>query len=179
MGYRRRSISENGFGVPEPILSSPRHGGASSGNQLVNTGSPERPPDVRPRQARRHRDCGIGDGFQHLQPPQSPLLNRQPVKPPQQAVPPYSSTRAADSCMLVFAMHLARIPLLFAAVCVAASGTTPPEGSKPNILLVVVDDLGYGELSCQGNTQIPTPNIDSIARRGVLHHRPLPEAVRP
>ncbi|MDA2938726.1 sulfatase [Acidobacteria bacterium AH-259-A15] len=38
---------------------------------------------------------------------------------------------------------------------------------KPNILLVVVDDLGYGELGCQGNKQIPTPNIDSIAERGI------------
>ncbi len=39
---------------------------------------------------------------------------------------------------------------------------------KPNILLIVGDDLGYGELSCQGFTQeIPTPNIDSIAKHGV------------
>ena len=28
-------------------------------------------------------------------------------------------------------------------------------------------DLGYGELSCQGNPQIPTPNIDAIAKNGV------------
>ncbi len=39
---------------------------------------------------------------------------------------------------------------------------------KPNILLIVGDDLGYGELSCQGSTmEVPTPNIDSIARNGV------------
>ncbi|MCA9067866.1 MAG: sulfatase, partial [Planctomycetaceae bacterium] len=38
---------------------------------------------------------------------------------------------------------------------------------KPNILLIVVDDLGYGELGCQGNSQIPTPNIDSLAKNGV------------
>jgi arylsulfatase B len=29
--------------------------------------------------------------------------------------------------------------------------------------MIVADDLGYGELSCQGNPQIPTPQIDSIA----------------
>ncbi|MEN6495144.1 MAG: sulfatase [Thermoguttaceae bacterium] len=40
-------------------------------------------------------------------------------------------------------------------------------GRKPNILLIVADDLGYGELSCQGNPEIPTPNIDSIAKNGV------------
>jgi arylsulfatase A-like enzyme len=40
--------------------------------------------------------------------------------------------------------------------------------SHPNILLIVADDLGYGELSCQGYSKdIPTPNIDSIAQHGV------------
>ena len=38
---------------------------------------------------------------------------------------------------------------------------------RPNIVLILADDLGYGELGCQGNPQIPTPHIDSIARGGV------------
>ena len=38
---------------------------------------------------------------------------------------------------------------------------------QPNIVLLVADDLGYGELGCQGNAQIPTPHIDSIANDGV------------
>ncbi len=38
---------------------------------------------------------------------------------------------------------------------------------KPNLVLIVADDLGWGELGCQGNKQIPTPNIDSIASGGV------------
>ncbi|MCL5271303.1 MAG: sulfatase-like hydrolase/transferase, partial [bacterium] len=38
---------------------------------------------------------------------------------------------------------------------------------KPNILVIFADDLGYGELGCQGNPQIPTPHIDSLARNGV------------
>ena len=38
---------------------------------------------------------------------------------------------------------------------------------KPNIVLIVADDLGWGELGCQGNAQIPTPNIDSIAKNGI------------
>ncbi|MBL8177595.1 MAG: sulfatase [Bryobacterales bacterium] len=36
----------------------------------------------------------------------------------------------------------------------------------PNIVFVLADDLGYGELGCQGNGEIPTPNIDSIAANG-------------
>ena len=39
--------------------------------------------------------------------------------------------------------------------------------SRPNIVLLFADDLGYGELGCQGNPQIPTPHIDSIARNGI------------
>ena len=38
---------------------------------------------------------------------------------------------------------------------------------RPNILLIVADDLGYGELSIQGNPQIHTPHIDSLAKSGV------------
>ncbi len=39
---------------------------------------------------------------------------------------------------------------------------------KPNVLVILADDLGYGELGCQGFTkEIPTPHIDSIAANGV------------
>jgi len=42
-----------------------------------------------------------------------------------------------------------------------------PVQDRPNIVLLFADDLGYGETGCQGNDQIPTPNIDSIAKNGV------------
>lgn len=41
------------------------------------------------------------------------------------------------------------------------------QNPKPNIIVILADDLGYGELGCQGNPQIPTPHIDSIAAAGV------------
>jgi arylsulfatase A-like enzyme len=47
----------------------------------------------------------------------------------------------------------------------AGAGATGPR--KPNIVLIVADDLGYGELGIQGRKDIPTPYIDGIARRGV------------
>jgi hypothetical protein len=37
---------------------------------------------------------------------------------------------------------------------------------KPNILFVLLDDLGYGDVGCYGQTQIQTPHIDSLAREG-------------
>jgi len=40
-------------------------------------------------------------------------------------------------------------------------------GARPNIVLIVADDLGYGEPGCYGGKEIPTPNIDALARSGV------------
>lgn len=45
-----------------------------------------------------------------------------------------------------------------AAVCAAES---------PNVILLVADDLGYGDLSCYGAERTPTPRVDSLARGGV------------
>lgn len=53
----------------------------------------------------------------------------------------------------------------FALVCARAQ-TTPAE-PRPNILILVADDLGYADLGVQGCTDVPTPHIDSIARQGV------------
>lgn len=39
--------------------------------------------------------------------------------------------------------------------------------AKPNIVLIMADDLGYGDISCFGNTSIHTPNIDLLAANGV------------
>lgn len=43
------------------------------------------------------------------------------------------------------------------------SGT---KDSKPNIVLINVDDLGYGDLGCYGATKVKTPNIDRLASEG-------------
>lgn len=39
--------------------------------------------------------------------------------------------------------------------------------AKPNVLVILVDDVGWGEFGFQGCKDIPTPNIDSIAQSGV------------
>jgi len=41
------------------------------------------------------------------------------------------------------------------------------EHSRPNVLLILADDLGYGDLSCQGATDLKTPNIDRIFQEGI------------
>lgn len=40
--------------------------------------------------------------------------------------------------------------------------------SRPNIVLIVADDLGYGDLSCYGATKISTPAVDRLATDGML-----------
>ncbi|MDR1958011.1 MAG: sulfatase-like hydrolase/transferase [Planctomycetaceae bacterium] len=39
-------------------------------------------------------------------------------------------------------------------------------GDKPNILFLLADDLGWGDLGCYGNTRIKTPSLDRLAREG-------------
>ena len=41
-------------------------------------------------------------------------------------------------------------------------------GKAPNIVMILADDMGYGDLGCTGSTTIKTPNIDAIAKNGVL-----------
>src|SRR6476660_6664423 len=38
---------------------------------------------------------------------------------------------------------------------------------KPNIILIVADDLGYGDVGCYGQQKIETPNIDRLAKQGM------------
>ncbi len=56
--------------------------------------------------------------------------------------------------------------LLFSFVLLAPA-LLHAESRKPNIVIFLSDDVGYGEYGFQGNTEIPTPNIDSIAKNGV------------
>ena len=49
----------------------------------------------------------------------------------------------------------------------ATSARAAAPVTRPNVVLIVADDLGYGDLGCFGCPDIPTPNIDSIARAGV------------
>ena len=62
--------------------------------------------------------------------------------------------------------------LFFCAVFTAFLGCkTKPinlKSNKPNIVFILVDDLGYSDLSCMGSNYYETPNIDSIANSGIV-----------
>jgi arylsulfatase A len=51
--------------------------------------------------------------------------------------------------------------------CLLATTALAQEPQRPNVLLLWIDNLGYGDLGCYGNTESKTPNIDQLAREGV------------
>ena len=53
--------------------------------------------------------------------------------------------------------------ILLSSFCISHSSFS----AQPNILLFLADDLGYADIGVNGCQDIPTPNIDSIAKNGV------------
>jgi len=53
----------------------------------------------------------------------------------------------------------------------AEQSSSAGEPEPPNIVIVFMDDMGWGDLSCQGETRWETPNIDRLAREGVRFTR--------
>ena len=60
-------------------------------------------------------------------------------------------------------------PALLASVvgCNAPNSNEFEKDSKPNIIYILADDLGYGELGCYGQLKIETPHIDKLAQEGM------------
>src|SRR5438477_8268141 len=64
----------------------------------------------------------------------------------------------------------ATVPMLGAWLVAA---TTVPvvqaqsDRARPNIIVILADDIGYGDLSCYGATKVKTPNLDKLATQGM------------
>lgn len=60
-----------------------------------------------------------------------------------------------------------RSDIIALSVGMTAVAATTGHARPPNIVLIVADDLGYGELGCYGQTKIRTPNLDRLAADGL------------
>lgn len=57
--------------------------------------------------------------------------------------------------------------LLVGLFCIAGLSSCQKEKSKPNIIYILMDDMGYGDLQCYGQQKIETPNIDRLRNNGI------------
>ncbi|MFK8111887.1 MAG: arylsulfatase [Rubripirellula sp.] len=66
------------------------------------------------------------------------------------------------SCRLFFLRYLS------VALCFVAFGSCAEADAKqPNVIVIMADDMGYGDVSCYGATALQTPNIDRLASEGI------------
>lgn len=64
--------------------------------------------------------------------------------------------------------HLASfLPALLLVAHSAGAAEAKPQNTKPNILVILSDDQGFSDVGFQGCTDIPTPNLDRLAKEGV------------
>jgi len=63
-------------------------------------------------------------------------------------------------------LALGAVVVLFLGNAVPLLGAARPAGPTNNIVLILADDLGYGDLGCYGQKKIRTPNLDALAANG-------------
>src|SRR5580700_9458358 len=52
---------------------------------------------------------------------------------------------------------------------VTRSLSAQDKSAHPNIVVILADDIGYGDLSCYGATKVKTPNLDKLASQGMRY----------
>ena len=62
---------------------------------------------------------------------------------------------------------IVRVLIWCGLLAVTGSVFAAGESARPNIIFIIADDLGYGEIGCYGQDKIKTPNIDQLAKEGM------------
>ena len=61
----------------------------------------------------------------------------------------------------------ARAIVIGCAAFIVSCGIADAAPEKPNVVLIMADDLGYGDLSCFGSEKMKTPVLDKLAGEGI------------
>ncbi len=79
-----------------------------------------------------------------------------------------ASLNPPNGCHLKSGAGQRALALLTLSLCVLSSSVLPAEdGTRPNIIFILADDLGYGELGCYGQKIIQTPHLNQMAIEGL------------
>lgn len=76
------------------------------------------------------------------------------------------STYLTQMLMMPIRIFSSALRLLSCAGIVISVATAAPATTAPNIVVILADDVGWGDAGCYGSTKVKTPNIDRLAREG-------------
>ena len=80
---------------------------------------------------------------------------------------PPPRTAAVERPGLSWPLFCALLPLCLSATAATAHAQTGASPAKPNIIFIMADDIGYGDVGCYGQQRIATPNMDRLATEGL------------
>ena len=63
--------------------------------------------------------------------------------------------------------HFFKYLFIFGSICLLLFNANAQQKRKPNIIYILADDLGYGDIGCYGQQKVATPNIDTLAKNGM------------
>ena len=60
------------------------------------------------------------------------------------------------------------LPTLIAAMFALVGSVSSPAAERPNVIFILMDDMGWRDVGFMGNTFIETPNLDRLAKEGLV-----------